>query len=82
MPTTTRIENYNIWNPDELKSAGYQKDNFGISLESDQWVNWVLLVTLLLVLSLELLWTSQFSPSVERSLNGPDLPKNVSAVPN
>jgi len=82
MPTTTRMENYYVWNPDELKSAGYQKDNFGFLLESDQWVNWVLLVTLLLVLSLELLWSSQLSTSVDRSLNGPDLPKNVSAVQN
>jgi hypothetical protein len=82
MPTITRIENYQLWSPDELKSAGYQKDTFGFPLESDQWVNWVLLVTLLLVLSLELLWTSQFSASADRSLSGPELPKNVSAIQN
>ena len=56
MPTSTIYPNLN---QDEFKAKGYYTDNVGFSLEGDHWVNWVLSVTLLLVLTLELVWSNQ-----------------------
>jgi hypothetical protein len=68
MPITT-IKNFQIWNPDEFKVSGYQKDNFGFATDSDQWVNWVLLFALLLVLTLEIVLSNQLPSSLDRSLS-------------
>jgi hypothetical protein len=67
MPTTT-IKDFQSWSPTQLKAGGYQKDNFGFATESDTWVNWVFLVALLLVLTLEVVLSKQVPSSVKRSL--------------
>jgi len=69
MPITT-IKDFQNWSPTQLKAGGYQKDNFGFATESDTWVNWVLLVALLLVLTLEVVMSKQLPTSVTRSLDG------------
>jgi hypothetical protein len=79
MPTTS-IKQYQIWNPDEFKLSGYQKDNFGFATDSDQWVNWVLLLTLLLVLTLEVIMSNQLPTSLDRSLDAIYTPRDAAAT--
>jgi len=79
MPTTS-IKNFQIWNPDELKVTGYQKDNFGFATDNDQWVNWVLLFALLLVLTLEVILSNRLPSSLDRSLDAMYTPKDAAAA--
>jgi hypothetical protein len=79
MPTTS-IKNFQIWTPDEFKVSGYQKDNFGFATDTDQWVNWVLLFALLLVLTLEIVLSNQLPSTLDRSLSSVYTPSDAATI--